>query len=169
MRSGDARLLAPYHGLMAAAASFVLSLIALAVSIGSLAVTLFNNRRADPVISIKLSSVGLAGVGSAIEVRVINDGRAAARVDYWGITDVRSGHQISWAFFIDPQQLLTGDLTQMPEAPTEIPAHDSRPFYMPERKLREALEAMGSSSPRIQGRVSTSTGRWYWSRNFIDL
>ncbi|MEU4424832.1 hypothetical protein AB0F81_29790 [Actinoplanes sp. NPDC024001] len=154
---------------MAAAASFVVSLVALVVSLASLGVTLYNNRRADPLISVELSSVGLAGAGPAIQVRVINKGRAAARVDYWGITDLRSGHQISWAFFIDPSLIAAGDPDQVPGAPTVIPAHDSRPFFMPKQKLREALDAMGSPNPRIQGRVSMSTGRWHLSRNVIDL
>jgi hypothetical protein len=87
---------------VATAASFVVSLVALVVSTASLAVTMYNNRRADPRISVELSSVGLAGVGPALGVKVIDNGRAAARVDYWGITDLRSGHQISWAFLATP-------------------------------------------------------------------
>ncbi|MBY8873272.1 hypothetical protein K7640_15665 [Micromonospora sp. PLK6-60] len=154
---------------MAAAASFVVSLIALAVSIASVGLTLHNNRRADPIINVELSEVGVPGMGPAIQVKVINKGRAAARVDYWGVVDLKSGNQISWAYFVDPSQLFSGDPSQLPEAPTVIPAHDSRPFRMPKQKLLDALEAMGSPAPQIQGRISVSTGKWYLSRSVITF
>jgi hypothetical protein len=132
-----------------AVASLVVSLMALVCSV---VIPLYIDRRADPRIRVEVSTVGLAHVGNAVQVKVINDGRAAARIEYWGVVDMPSGTSISWAFFEDATQLSHESI---------VPPHDSLPLYMPAMKLKEALEALGSSEARVRGRVLTSTGRWH--------
>ena len=136
-------------------ASFVVSVLALVCSV---AVPLYLNRLADPRIRVEVSEVGVPHVGRAVQVKVINDGRAAARIEYWGLVDMSSGSSISWAFFDDATQLTDKSI---------VPPHDSLPFFMPAQRLREALDALGSPDPSVRGRVLTSTGRWHMSPNSV--
>ena len=138
-------------------ASFVVSALALVCSV---VVPLYLDRRADPRIRVEISKVGLAKVGTAVQVRVINDGCAAARIEYWGVVDTVSGTSISWASFEDATQL-SGE--------TIIRPHDSLPLYMPANKLRDALDALGGARASVRGRVLLSTGRWHMSPSVVDV
>jgi hypothetical protein len=115
---------------------------------------------ADSRIRVEISEVGLSGVGSAVQVKVVNKGRAATRIEYWGVVDIPSGNTISWAAVEDATQLSRESV---------VPPHDSLALYIPATKLKEILGALGSTKASIRGRVLTSTGRWHLSPSTVEL